>query len=130
MKKQGSCGDYMPQRNEELLNAFKQELVHLGVLSNDEIFSRAAHREASRFWVSEQRAAVVVSRMFKGDKLHKMNPTRRRMYYEIYRRVKMLMEKNPKQTLSGAVFEAVNSPAPEFYLTDKSAKVIIYRLRA
>lgn len=130
MKKQGNSGDYMPQRNEELLKAFKQELVHLGALSHDEIFARAARREASRFWVGEQRASVVVSRMFKGDKLQNMNPTRRRMYYEIFRRVKMIMEKNPKQTLSSAVFEAVNSPAPEFYLTDKSARVIIYRLRA
>lgn len=130
MKKLGSKSDFIPQRNKELLDAFKQELYQLGSISNDRIFSRAAHRTASRFWVSEQRAAVVVSKMMKGDNLQSMNRKKREMYFEIFRRVMDLRKKNPKTTIYDAVFEVVNSPAPEFYLTDKSARVLIYQIRA
>ncbi len=130
MKKLGSKSDFIPQRNKELLDAFKQELYQLGSISNDRIFSRAAHRTASRFWVSEQRAAVVVSKMMKGDNLQSMNRKKREMYFEIFRRVMDIRKKNPKTTIYDAVFEVVNSPAPEFYLTDKSARVLIYQIRA
>ncbi len=130
MKKLGSTADFIPQRNKELLEAFKQELYQLGNISNDRIFSRAAHRKASRFWVSEQRAAVVVSKMLKGDRLLTMNRKKREMYFEIFKRVRILLEHNPHRTISDAVFEVVNSPAPEFYLTDKSARVLIYKIRA
>lgn len=130
MKKLGSKSDFIPQRNKELLDAFKQELYQLGSISNDRIFSRAGHRTASRFWVSEQRAAVVVSKMMKGDNLQSMNRKKREMYFEIFRRVMDIRKKNPKTTIYDAVFEVVNSPAPEFYLTDKSARVLIYQIRA
>lgn len=129
MKKPGSVSDFTPQRDRELLAAFKNQLHLLGDVPLPEIFHRAARQPASRFWVSERRAAAVVSKMLKGDLILSMNPKKREMYYEIFRRVERILNERPGCCLTDAVFEAVNSPAPEFYLTPKSARVMIYRLR-
>ncbi len=130
MKKQGSITEFGHQRDQELLNAFKSQLHLLGSIPLQEVFHRAALQPSTRFWVSERRAAAVISRMLKGDKILSMNPKKREMFYELFRRVKRVREDYPGITLTEAAYRAVNSPAPEFYLTPKSARVMIYRLRA
>ena len=129
MKKRGSVSEFKKQRAEELLKAFKSQLHLLGVVESKQLFARAAKCKASRFWVSEHRAGVVVSQIYKGSRLERMNPKRREMYFEIYRRVKELRDANEGMTLNEAVFRVVNSPAPEFYLTSKSARAMIYKIR-
>jgi len=130
MKKIGSVVEFTPQRDEELLKAFKSQLHLLGTIPLQEIFTRAAMQPASRFWVSERRAMIVISKMIKGDRILSMNPKKREMFYEIYRRVRSIIKDEPDITLTEATFRAVNSQAPEFYLTPKSARAMIYRLRA
>lgn len=130
MKKIGSVVEFTPQRDDELLKAFKSQLHLLGTIPLQEIFTRAAMQPASRFWVSERRAMIVISKMIKGDQILSMNPKKREMFYEIFRRVKSMIKDEPGITLTEATFRAVNSPAPEFYLTPKSARAMIYRLRA
>lgn len=129
MKKKGAVSDFTKQRNEELKNAFKAQLYLLGTIPTEELFTRAAKMPASRFWVSERRAAEVISKMLKGDMMFGMNPKKREMYIEILIRVREEMRREPGITVTEATFRAVNSPAPEFYLTPKSARVIIYRIR-
>lgn len=68
--------------------------------------------------------------MLKGNRIESMNTKKREMYHEICRRVKRILEEEPGITLTEATFRVVNSPAPEFYLTPKSARAMIYRLRA
>lgn len=130
MKKKGSVSDFGPQRDMELLQAFRNQLHLLGCIPVNELFTRAAMSPSSRFWVSERRAAAVISKMLKGDRILSMNRKKREMYFEILRRVKGIILSEPDIPLSEAVFRAVNSEAPEFYLTPKSARVMIYRLRA
>ncbi len=130
MKKKGSVVEFNDQRDKELLQAFKSQLHLLGTVPLQEGFTRAAMMPASRFWVSERRAMIVISSMLKGNRIESMNTKKREMYHEIYRRVKRILEEEPGITLTEATFRVVNSPAPEFYLTPKSARAMIYRLRA
>lgn len=129
MKKRGSVSDFGKQRNEELKRAFQAQLHLIGEIPTEELFTRAARMPASRFWVSERRAAEVMSKMLKGDRLQGMNPKKREMYMEIFLRVREHLRREPCLTVTEATFRAVNSQAPEFYLTPKSARVIIYRIR-
>ena len=69
MKKKGAVVEFTPQRDEELLKAFKSQLHLLGTIPLQEIFTRAAMQPASRFWVSERRAMIVISKMIKGDRI-------------------------------------------------------------
>ncbi len=130
MKKKGSVVEFTPQRDKELLDAFKAQFLKLGDVPTQELFTRAALSPASRFWVSEKRAMIVVSKMLKGDRILSMNAKKREMYFEIARRVKEYLRAEPGLTLTEATFRAVNSPAPEFYLTPKSARAMIYRIRS
>lgn len=129
MKKKGNVVAFTGRRNEELLEAYKQQLGYLGMMPLWRIWERIAQTPASRFWVSEFRAYEVMLRIRRGDRLLEMIPKRREMFFEIYMRVRELMEDEPDLRLTQAVDEVVNSPAPEFYLTPRSVRTILYRFR-
>ena len=129
MKKQGSTSDFTDDRNRELHRHFMDILrTSRGVALRD-MFGMAASRPSSRFWVSEHRAAIVVSAMLQGRPLGRINQKRREMYEEITRRVKRLLAHHPDMTLLAACCDVIYQEAPEFYLTDESARCIIYRTR-
>lgn len=132
MKKKGSTSDFAVDRDKELYAAFRYILCNSRGVALIDMFGMAAKRPASRFWVSEERAAQVISWMLRGvasDRIERMVPQRRAMFEEIFRRVCAMMEADPSLCMTHAVNEVVTSPAPEFYLTPKSARVIIYRIR-
>lgn len=93
------------------------------------MFGAAARRPCSRFWVSEARAAIVVSAMLRDEAPPRMYERKLEMYREICRRVRLKMERDPGLCLTHAVNETIYEEAPEFYLTDESARSIIYRMR-
>ncbi len=129
MKKLGSTSDFTEARDKELLRAVRRLVMDPRCKSMTEVYAQAVTEPCSRFWVSERRAAEVISKMLRGvDPDWKSVPLRRKMYQELCRRVIAWREENPGHHLSDAVFAAVNSQAPEFYLTPESAMVIVSRI--
>lgn len=129
MKKAGSTSDFTEARDKELLRAVRRLVMDPSCKSMTEVYARAVTEPCSRFWVSERRAAEVISKMLRGvDRDWKSVPLRRKMYQELCRRVMSWRGENPGHHLSDAVFAAVNSQAPEFYLTPESAMVIVSRI--
>ena len=94
-----------------------------------EIYHKVVDMPTRRFWISEGRAAIVISAMMKGDTLENMGPLKREMYNEIYCRVIKLREKKPDLPIIQLVSQVVEQPAPKFYLTPGSAKVLICKIR-
>lgn len=129
MKKPGSIIQFNAQRNAELHKAFMAILSDssIRVKSLCDMFALAAAAPCSRFWVSDERAAEVISALLSGKEFPDMVCQKRRMYDEILHRVKVILEENPGIPVAHAVLRVVNSPAPEFYLTPLSARTIIYR---
>lgn len=129
MKRPGSTSDFMATRNRELLQTLRQLIVTTRDVPMSRLYAMAAQSPCSRFWVSEKRACEVISRMLRGEDTEVDSlPLRNRMYREIFNRVCKWQSENPGHPLTDAVFAAVNSPAPEFYVTPDSAKVIISRI--
>ena len=95
---------------------------------DDTVYDEIVEMPASRFWVSEPRAAAVVGRMLRGCDFSDMFSERRRMYEEITRRVREIMDSEPGLSISSAVFRVVNSEAPRFYISAYTARSIIYRM--
>lgn len=87
MKKIGSTSDFTASRDKELLSAFRSELMESCGLPLRELFGRAVKRPCSRFWVSELRAAEVISKMLKGEMPENVVEQKRKMYNEILVRV-------------------------------------------
>lgn len=58
-----------------------------------------------------------------------MRPTKREMFIELHARVCNIRNDAPEMNLYDAVFLAVNSPAPKFYMTPGYALNIIYKTK-
>lgn len=129
MKYIGSVLDFTEERNKEIMKVFRDKLQEVKIIVKPNIFQMVADSQASRFWVSEKRAAIVVGAMENGKKLPKMRQNKREMFEEIYRRFKELKNKYPKKTIFELVTIIVYQPAPKFYLTPRTIEEFIYRIK-
>ena len=131
MKKPNAKCEFSSQRSHCLLQNFRESIARQSVISIKKAFQDASSAPAPRFWVSEARATRIISLMLKDkeDVLSAMLPEKRRMYVEIFRRVKKMMKENPEMPLGDIVFEVVNSKAPESYISWHYASILVNSLR-
>lgn len=124
-KHRGSISDYIEERNHALLAAWRKAMSTADNISWLDVVKKAVEMPAPRFWCSEEQAMCVVRKLLKGQDPNVKSVARREMFEEIHRRVVALRTQNPSLTITDAVFKVVHSPAPQFYLSVKSAYVII-----
>lgn len=118
--------DYILSRNHNLRRQYAT-LLYSSPGSLDEVFAAVASSPAERFYISEERAyLLLLEKRLRGGWAVSL-PTRRAMLEEIERRVEAMLTVNPGLSLKQAVFNVVNSPAPSFYLTPRSVRTILYR---
>ncbi len=129
MKPHGTKFEYEEERNADLMRAYREEIAAVSYIRMPDIYHAIVNRPSARFWVSEERAAIVISAMMRGIPIDDMRPLKREMFQEIYRRVLALKQRMPYESVCRLVFRVVASPAPKFYLTPGSAKVIICRIK-
>lgn len=129
MKKKGTISQLQHERDDDLMRAFQQELAGRPHIQLPEVLNAVVSSPSKRFWVTSERAAIVIYNMMKGDELEHMRPLKRKMFREIYRRVMKLKANYPQLSIPILTEQVVAEPAPEFYITPGSAKVIISRIR-
>lgn len=126
MKKAGNKCDFNSARDAAIMRAFRAAARCTPIYNYDILAREVASSPCERFWVSEERATIVVSEIIRGvDSLSSMLPTKRRMFEEIYRRVLHLRSHRQNSPLGSLVAEVVNSPAPEFYLSPRYVRDLI-----
>ena len=130
MKHHGCILDFTHERNADLMRAYRARLAEAGHIVMPDIFSRVAASPASRFWVSEERAAVVVSAMLARRPLPRMRRNKREMFEEIFRRYTAAQAADPTRSVFEIVADVVNQPAPKFYLTPRTVGEFIYRIKS
>lgn len=130
MKDYGCTFEYEKERNADLMRAYRQCLGNIkGSVDINALFAAVVEMPSKRFWVSDQRATVVVSNMMRGMSLSKMKPMKQEMFREIYRRVMEMKKEFPERTVFQLTSRVVEQPAPKFYLTPGSAHVICYKIK-
>jgi hypothetical protein len=129
MKKKGSVCDYTSQRSEDLYDVYKTITDSTNYILLPDIAQQCVRQKAPRFYVSEERAALVIAAMEKGKDIQGMTESKLRMYREIHRRVRRIKKQRPGITHNDAVTIVVNQPAPEFYITPGTAIVLLHRVR-
>lgn len=130
MKSFGSVLAFTRERNAALLKAYREQINAAGFIRLNEIGEKIVNSPSPRFWVSEERAAAVVSAIMRGKPvLETMRPTKREMFTEIHRRVVALKKEHPDWRLCQLVFKVVNSPAPKFYMEASSALERLFKIR-
>lgn len=129
MKYYGSILDFTQERNQELMRVYQDKLSKAGYIVMPEIFEQVANSPCSRFWVSEERAAIVISSLLAGKILPNMRKNKREMFDEIFRRFLIAREQYPEKSIYALAIMVVNQPAPKFYMTPRTAGELIYRIK-
>lgn len=130
MKHFGSKMEYSDERVADLMRTYDRHIAECAQIRMPDIYKAVVESPAKRFWVSDMRASVVVAAMMRGERKHlRMRPLKREMFVEIYRRVLELRQQHPDWTTSALCAEVVTQPAPRFYLSAGSAKLIICKAR-
>ena len=129
MKYFGSILEFTRQRNNELMQVYRQKLAEATIIVQPVIFQLVADSPASRFWVSEERAAIVISAMEDGKPMPRMRNNKREMFEEIYSRYLNMRTLHPDKSVFELVAKIVNQPAPKFYLTPRTVGEFIYRIK-
>ena len=125
----GSVMDFVHQRNDDLMRAYREQLAKTDYIVMSELLAKVANSPTKRFWVSEERAAVEVSRILAGKPFSRMRPNKREMFNEIFRRYMDLRKLNPDKSLFELVSIVVNQPAPKFYYTPRTVGEFIIRIK-
>ena len=121
--------EYTEERLNALMLEYDRYIASCPYIRMSEVFDHIVNQPCHRFWVSDRRAAVVVARMSKGASLKNMRPSKREMFQEIFQRVCQLRKINPSLSLFQLVAEVIYQPAPKFYLSAISAKIMVYKAK-
>ena len=129
MKPVGSKFEYEEERNDNLMSVYHNLISNCATIRMRELMVELVNSPSARFWVSEERASIVISSMMRGCSLDEMSGMKREMFTEIYRRVMEMQKAYPGISMPEAIFRVIRQPAPKFYLTPGSAKVIIHKIK-
>ena len=121
--------EFSEERLENLMRVYDDYIMSCDYIRMPEVYAYIAKAPADRFYVSDARAAVVVSDMMQGKSLTDMRPLKREMFEEIGRRVMELRGLHPSWTMRKLCAEVVGQPAPKFYITPGSAKIMVCKAR-
>lgn len=125
----GSTLEYSDERIAAFMREYERYIASCDHIRVSDMVEYIVNRPCPRFWVSDIRAAVVIAGMLKGATLKNMRPTKREMFQEIFRRVIQLRSINPAMSVSQLVSTVIRQPAPKFYLSPSSAKIMFYKSR-
>lgn len=129
MKHNGAVMEYAGERMHDLMRAYDEYISSCEYISMPDVYAKIVNMESSRFWVSDIRATQVIYAMMRGVQLKRMRPLKREMFEEIFRRVMALKKKRPELTVRNCCAIVVAQPAPKFYLTPGSAKIMVCKAR-
>ena len=129
MKYYGSILDFTQERNQELMRVYQEKLSKAGYIVMPKIFEQVANSPCSRFWVSEERAAIVISTLLAGKVVPNMRRNKREMFDEIFHRFLIAREQYPEKSIYALAIMVVNQPAPKFYMTPRTVGELIYRIK-
>ena len=129
MKYKDSRCYFIQERDADLLSAYQKIIKVRDNIRLSEIEQKLAQSPSRRFWVSEDRAYIVILDMLKGKSLDNMIPTRKSMYQEIFRRFQIHKSNEPQLSNMEIIKRVCAEKAPSFYLTPQSIHVILSRVR-
>ena len=130
MKHKVAIMEYSQERMDDLMRAYDEYISSCDYIRMPEVYNAIVNMPSRRFWVSDIRAALVISSIMRGDdNLSAMWPLRKEMYEEIYARVLKLKVEYPDLTVSELCSKVIAQPAPKFYLTPGSAKMMICKAK-
>lgn len=122
--------EFISKRDSDLYRAYKV-VVDSGKYDNIiDCVREALTLPASKFWISSENAARIISRMENGDTLENLSPIRKEMFYELHNRYLEEKSKYARPVPICRICEIIiEQPAPRFYIGMQRAIKLIKKER-
>ena len=125
MRHLGSTNELKAQQDAEIVIAFRKIFsIYGGIVGVERIYEMVASAPAPRFFVSPERAAIVIADLRRGKRPN-MQHAKARMYADLDRIVSDIQSQFPCMDMLNICRKAVLRPAPEFYKSTRQIKHII-----
>lgn len=112
-------------KGQDLVNALFKAMSGNTGKKMFEFFEIASKMPAPRFYVTFDNARRFVSMLDRGLELPFKNDNKKRMYQELYNRLKK--KRGDKKGCYTLLEEIITSPAPEFYMDVETFKQVFYK---
>lgn len=112
-------------KGEDVVNALYKAMSENPDKKVLELFDIARKMEAPSFYVTFDDARRLVSMLDRGLELPLKNENKKRMYQELYNRLKK--KRGDKKLCYQLLEEIITSPAPEFYMDAETFKQVFYK---
>ena len=112
-------------KKQDVVNAFYKAMSLNPDKKIGELFDIARKMEAPRFYVTFENARLFVSMLDRGLELPLTFESKKRMYQELYNRLKK--KRGDKKKCYQLLEEIITSPAPEFYMDVETFKQVFYK---
>ena len=117
-----------------MYRAYNAALKSLGKAALDtpreKVIRRVVYSVAPRFYISYEEARRNVKRIFSGQSPRCASAVRIAMYNDLANLLASYLRRRPRVTFNEALCAVLaEKPAPRFYLSERSALLIIYRMQ-
>ena len=129
MRHKGSDSEFKELRDNEILALYRKYLNESPNIIVSRMLVDIVNSPSSRFWITEQRAAIVLGQMKRGETFPDAYPQKRAMYRELYRRAQRIWADNPHLSVYSVASMIVEQPAPSFYMSTTLCNLIISRAK-
>lgn len=129
MRHKGSDSEFKELRDNEILALYRKYLNESPSIVVSRMLVDIVNSPSSRFWITEQRAAIVLGQMKRGETFPDAYPQKRAMYRELYRRAQRIWADYPDMSVYSVASMVVEQPAPSFYMSTTLCNLIISRAK-
>ncbi len=133
MRKKGSTFILERERNEDILRIYreltKKQLSLYGRICHSKLLECVVNSQATRYWVSPERASSIIYKMKKGMSFNGMKKNTIKFYKSLYNDYELYKSFHPKMSDRAIVEEVLLQPAPCFLLTPRVAGDIIFKMK-
>lgn len=130
MKKHGAVSEFKQQRDRAIYDAYRLILRSTGPnVPLAAIFEQVVLQPCPRFWVSPERALIIVYQMLHNQPMPTMRPCKQLMFREIFSRVLELKRRFLTMSYRDCVEKVVFSQAPQFYISPSAAMTYFFNYR-
>lgn len=131
MSTKGRIKEHRDERDRNLLQAYYKTLsVTPFPVNMKKVYEETVNQPSPQFWISSEQALKIISDIKRGvKKISSMRSEYAKMITLIMERMEELKKSNPKLSNKLRAEQVIYSKAPSYYITPKSAKTILHRIR-
>lgn len=122
--------EFKDERDADFMTTYNSVISQLGdqarYLKKEDLLYATILHPAKRFYVSEEQAIRVVTKLMRGGSINFRNTLKAEMYANIVAKVQE--SDKGEIPLKELIIKVVYSPAPRFYITLESAAILYYKL--